>query len=49
MVDFLKIQLKTNRHIEIFEAMPRKIYSDLLVKIKDSKLSKKQFLMAKII
>lgn len=49
MVDYLKIQLKTIRHIEIFEAMPRKIYSDLQLQLKDSKLSKKQYLMAKII
>jgi hypothetical protein len=49
MVDYLKIKLKTVRHIEIFEAMPRKIYSDLQLQIKDSKLSKKQFLMARII
>lgn len=49
MVDYLKIQLKTIRHVEIFEAMPRKIYSDLQVKLKDSKLSRKQYLMAKII
>jgi hypothetical protein len=49
MVDYLKIQLKTIRHIEIFESMPRKIYSDLQLQLKDSKLSRKQFLMAKII
>lgn len=49
MVDFLKLQLKTPKHIEIFEMMPRKIYSDLSMKIKDSRLSKKQFLMARII
>ncbi len=49
MVDYLKVQMKTARTIEIFEMMPRKIYSDYSMMIKDARLSKKQFLMARII
>jgi hypothetical protein len=49
MVDCLKVQMKTAKTIEIFEIMPRKIYSDYDMKIKDARLSKKQFLMARIL
>jgi len=49
MVDYLKVQMKTSRTIEIFEMMPRKIYSDYSMKINDTHLSKKQFLMARIL
>lgn len=49
MVDYLKVQMKSSRTIEIFEMMPRKIYSDYGMKIKDARLSKKQFLMARIL
>ncbi len=33
MVDYLKVQMKTTKTIEIFEMMPRKIYSDYSMKI----------------
>jgi len=49
MADYLKVQMKSPRTIEIFEMMPRKIYSDYSMKIKDAHLSKKQFLMARIL
>lgn len=49
MIDYLKIQIKTAKTIEIFEMMPRKIYSDYDMRIKDARLSKKQFLMARIL
>ena len=49
MVDYLKIQMKSAKTIEIFEMMPRKIYSDYNMKIKNSHLSKRQFLMARIL
>lgn len=49
MVEYLKYELKTPRHIEIFEMMPRKIYNVESMQVKDSQLSRKQYLMARII
>jgi len=46
---YAKCCLKTSRNIEIFEPFPRKIYSDDLVILKTSGLSKNQILMVKLL
>lgn len=47
--NFVKSKLKTYNDIELFEAWPRKVYSDDFIKIKQSGFSKNQLLMVRLL